>query len=363
MRILLAGGGSAGPVTPLLAVAEKLKQDGSDAHQFLFIGTRAGHPEKRMVEQQGLTFEGIFSGKWRRYFSWRNFLDLCLLVVGIVQAIFIIKKFKPDVILSAAGFVAVPVTWAGWLCRVPSLIHQQDIIPSLSNKLMTPLATRITVAWQKSLADFPKRKTFWVGNPIRPMILQGNRDKARQLFKLEAKLPTVLIFGGGLGAEKINELVWACLGDLIKFCQVIHLGGKNKALNNLPHNPRYHFYEFLTRDMAEALAAADLVVSRAGIGALTELSILAKPAILIPIPDSHQEANAKVFAAAGAVILLNQKELTKEKFLSVVKAVIQSPQKTKELSEKIKKFFDPQASQKIIAHLRQICYNKSESRI
>ncbi len=359
MRIILVGGGSSGSVSPLLAIAEQLKQDGPKAHSFLFIGTRPGHPEKIMAENNGLEYQSIFCGKWRRYFSWRNFLDLFLLLIGLVQAIFIIKKFKPDVIVSAAGFVAVPVTWAGWLCGAPSLIHQQDIIPSLSNKLMAPFARRIMVAIEQSLKDFPVGKTFWTGNPIRQMILRGNRIKGIEFFGLEENLPTVLVFGGGLGAEQINQLVWSSLEGLTQFCQIIHLVGKNKIGDHgHSHNHRYHADEFLIEEIGDAFAAADLVVSRAGLGALTELSVLGKAAIIIPIPDSHQEANANFFAAKGAVMAMEQKNITPKIFLQTIKKLIVDPDRLTELGHQIKTLTKPDAAGQIVAHLRQICYTK-----
>lgn len=378
MRILLAGGGSSGPVSPLIAIAEQLKQDGPSVHSFLFVGTRAGHPEKIMAESNGLEYQAIFSGKLRRYFSWRNFLDLFLLLIGLVQAIFIIKKFKPDVIVSAAGFVAVPVTWAGWLCGVLSLIHQQDILPSLSNKLMAPFARRITVAFEQSLKDFPVGKTYWTGNPIRQIFLRGDRSRAMNFFKLDPGVPTLCVFGGGLGARQINRLVWDSLEQLTQFCQIIHLTGKNKleivrsssradpcspkgmSRRNLKFeiNNRYHAYEFLIEEIGDAFAVADLVVSRAGLGALTELSVLGKPAIIIPMPNSHQELNAKFFADRGAVIMMDQKNITPEAFVKTIKKLITDREQLSKLQQQIKTLAKPDAAEQIVAHLRQICYNR-----
>ena len=358
MRILLAGGGSSGPVTPLLAIVEQLKQDEPKAHNFLLIGTRTGHPEKEMVKSNSLDYQGIFCGKLRRYFSWRNFLDLFLLLIGLIQAIFIIKKFKPDVIISAAGFVAVPITWAGLLCGVPSLIHQHDIIPSLSNKLMAPFAKRITVAFEQSLKDFPAGKTFWTGNPVRQVILRGDYAQGQNFFELEENLPTVFIFGGGLGAHQLNQLVWGSLEQLTQFCQIIHLIGKNKANNNYLNYGRYYPYEFLINEMGDAFAVADLVVSRAGLGALTELSALGKAAIIIPIPDSHQELNAKFFADRGAVIMMDSKNITSENFITAIKNLLNDPERLNQLKQQIKVLSRPDAAKQIVAHLRQICYIK-----
>ncbi|MDD2647100.1 MAG: undecaprenyldiphospho-muramoylpentapeptide beta-N-acetylglucosaminyltransferase [Patescibacteria group bacterium] len=359
MRIILAGGGSSGPVSPLLAIVEKLQQDEPNAHDFLFIGTKNGHPEKIMAEHAGLKYQGIFCGKLRRYFSWKNFIDLFYLKIGFFQSIGIIKKFKPDVIFSAGGFVAVPMTIAGYVCGVPSLIHQQDVLPGLANKIMIPFAKRITVNFKSSLAGFPAKKSYLTGNPVRQFVLSGNAEKARVKFNLNKDLPVLLVYGGGLGAEKINELIWDNLDDLTLVCQIVHLTGKNKINENIGQdNKNYHRFEFLTDGWPKALAVADLIISRAGLGALTELSILGKPTILIPMPDSHQEINAKIYADQGAVVLMSQKNISYNNFFKTIKNLLTDQEERTRLGERMKKMADPRAAEKIIDHLKQICYNK-----
>ena len=349
MRIILSGGGTGGSVAPLLAIAQEIKKQKPET-EFLFIGTQKGLPEKELVATASIPYQAIFSGKLRRYFDWQNFLAPIFILLGFIQSIFIIKKNKPQAIISCGGFVAVPLVWAGWLLKVPIFIHQQDIVPGLANKLMAPFAKKITVSFEKSLNDYAADKTILTGNPFRIEILNGNRKRAAQKFQLEENLPTLLVLGGGTGALKLNELVFKIVPELVKFCQIIHLTGKNKfSISNFQFSisNRYHQYEFITEEMPDVYAVVDLVISRAGMGVLTELSILGKPAIIIPMPDSHQEINAQYFADKKAVILLNEKQIIPNNLLEQIRELIFSVNKRSILSLNISKLGVPDAAQKI----------------
>lgn len=360
MKVLLTGGGTGGSVTPLLAIVEEIKKKDKKT-QFLFVGTKKGIPERVLAEAAGLPYQGIHCGKLRRYFDWRNFFDPILLWIGVIESIFIILNFRPNIVLSAGSFVSVPIAWAAWLLRIPILIHQQDIVPGLANLIMAPFAAKITVTFEKSIIDFPKRKTVLTGNPVRFEILNGNKSRAIKQFNLERDLPTLLVIGGGTGAQKINELIWQIIPELTKFCQIIHLTGKNKLqITNQKSQitKRYHNYEFLTSEMADVYAISDLVISRAGMGVLTELMALAKPSILIPILDSHQEKNAKFFGDAKAAYVLWQKYLTADLLLQKIRELILNKTELQRMSQNIGHLFEPQASQKIVAEIEKICYNK-----
>ncbi len=357
MKVFLVGGGTGGSVAPLLAIAEEIKKKKPEA-EFIFIGTKKGQPEKEMIKDYNFHFKQIFSGKLRRYFSWQNFIDPIFILLGFFQSIFLLIKFRPQIIISAGSYVSVPVVLAGWLLKIPSLIHQQDIIPSLSNKILAPFAKKITVTFEKSLNDFPKKKTVLVGNPVREVIFKGDKERARERFDLEKNLPVVFILGGGTGAAFLNNLVWQSLDQLLDFCQIIHLTGKGKLeIRNWKSeiNYRYHLYEFLTEEIADAYAVADLVISRAGMNVLSELAVLGKPAIIIPIPDSHQEANAKYFAGKNAVIVLNQKELTSQKLLNEIRKLIFDEKLKNQLQENIKKIIPFDAKEKIVKEILKIC--------
>jgi len=356
MKIILSGGGTGGSVMPLLAVAEEIKkQCAKDAPQmrnseceFLFIGTRKGIPEKKLVQEKNILYRSIYSGKLRRYFSFKNITDIFFILFGFIQSIFIILRFKPQAIFSAGGFVAVPLSLAGWFLRIPIFIHQQDIVPGLANKIIAPLSKKITVSFGVSLKSFNPQKTILTGNPVRPDIFEGRKERAIKKFSLEKGLPTLLIIGGGTGAKDLNDLIFQIVPQLTDFCQIIHLTGPNKSIiNEKLNHRRYHQIEFLTKEIIDVYQAADLVVCRAGLGTLTELSVLKKPLILIPIPDSHQEANAEYFKEKADIVVLSQKKIIAKILLKQIKNLIMSPDDLKRTGESIYQLIQLRAGEKI----------------
>jgi len=337
-----------GSVMPLLALKEDLQKEDAE---FLWIGTKKG-PEKEVVLKIGIAFKAISSGKLRRYFSLRIFIDPFLLIAGYFQSIVIILKYKPNVILTAGSFVCVPVVWAGWLLRKKIIVHQQDLKVGLANKLMKPFATKITVSFEELKKYFSKKKVVVTGNPVRKMIFSGSRQSAIKRFDLEPDLPILFVMGGGTGALAINKLVRQTIADLVEFCQVIHVTGKGKQFYF--KHPRYHSFVFLTQELPDAYAAADLVVSRAGFGSLTELSALSKPTVLIPLPNNDQLNNATYFSSKKAVLVLNQIDLTAEKFLEYIKKLIFDKERLGSLSENIKIVMPAEANDKYIKMIRKI---------
>lgn len=352
MKIILSGGGTLGSVMPLIAVAKYLKTMEPEV-EFLWLGTKNG-PEKKIVEESGIRFSPIFSGKFRRYMSWQNILDLFLIKLAVWQSFFIIIKEKPNLVVSAGGFVAAPVVWASWLWGAPVIIHQQDFRAGLANKLCAPFAKKITVAFEKSLEDYPKKKTVWIGNPARKLSCLA--EKARKFFDVNKNKPVILILGGGTGAAGINKLILESLEKILKFAQVIHLTGSARTVlagkNKDGPCIGYHAYEFLTKEMACAYAVADVVISRAGMGVLTELASLGKPAILIPLAG-HQEENAKYFVDKSAAIVLKERGLASEKLAEEIEKLIKDKKIQNKLSENIKKVFPvpPEKSAEKIADI------------
>jgi len=365
MKILFTGGGTLGSVMPLVAIHQKfICRDAAlprlkEEYQSLWIGTKKG-PEKDVVEKQGIEFKFISAGKLRRYFDLRNIIDLFKIKFGFWQAFFIILKFKPHVVLTAGAFVSVPVVWAAWILRVPIIIHQQDVKAGLANKLMAPFATKITVALDKSLKDYNKKKTVLVGNQVRKELVIRNKEvggkEILNKFGLKGNLPVLLVVGGGTGALALNKIVINALDELTKFCQIIHVTGKGKCqsvkVSGVKNN--YVQVEFLGEEIFDALEAADVVISRAGMSFLTELAFLKKPTIIVPIPNSHQEKNAEYLVEKEACVYLKQKELDKVKFVKQVKPLIDDERLQKELGEKINKLFVDYSGEKIIKVIKQV---------
>ncbi len=307
MKILFSGGGTLGPVTPLLALYENLKDQSE--HEFLWVGTKNG-PEKKLVDHEGIRFFILPESKLRRYFSLQTFTDIFLFLGAFFQSIVLLKKEKPDVCISAGGYVSVPIHWAAILLGIPTWIHQQDVVVGLANRLMSAGATLITLALEKTVSKFPKEKTQLLGNPVRPSIFLGSREEAFRVFSLDPHLPVIFATGGGTGSEKINVLVAQLAFELSDQVQIIHLTGKErKTLEPTMPLSHYHTYEFLDDTMALAYAAADIVISRGGFGTLSELSALSKAAIVIP-KTGHQEENIAFCASAGAVISCNENTTT-----------------------------------------------------
>ncbi len=342
--IFLTGGGTAGSVTPLLAIAEELSE-----YDYLLLGTKSG-PEETMAKNAKIKFQPILNGKLRRYFSWNNFVDIFKIFGAFSQSTWLVLKYKPALIISAGSFVSVPVVWAGWLFGIKILIHQQDARAGLANKLMALFADIITVTFEKSLKDY--KKAIWVGNPtiIKNYELPVSFSASRGGIITDENnvLPSVLVVGGGTGSQAINALVYKSIDELTRFCRIIHITGKNKKINFQSSVKNYQQFEFLDAEkMAKALYQSNVVVSRCGMGLLTELSYFGKSAILIPIPDSHQEDNAKVFADKKAAIILNQKDLTSEKLIKEIKNLLDNKSFCDQLSKNIQTVIKTDANKKI----------------
>ncbi len=360
MKILFAGGGTMGSVSPLLAMGQKIKTELNQRNQvaeFLWLGTKNG-PEREVVEKNNIRFLVIAAGKLRRYFDWRNVLDGFNIFMAMWQSFFILIKFRPQVILTAGSFVAVPVAVVGWILGIPVFVHQQDVEFGLANKIMAFFAKKITVALEKSRCDFPARKTFLVGNPIRQF---SNKFQILNL-KFQNTLPTILILGGGTGALAVNELVWNSLEELTKFCNIIHVTGKYKAINNeseitclagrqVNYKENYKSFEFLNEEMFEVMQNSELVISRAGMGFLTELAYFSKPTIIIPMPKTHQEANAKYFDAKNAGVYLRQTELTPKIFVTEIHTLLDDENKKKDMGKNMHNIFIDYSGEKFLAEI------------
>ncbi len=317
-RIILTGGGTAGHVTPNIALLPYLKELGYDIH---YIGSYTGI-EKELIEQFDITYHGISSGKLRRYFSWQNFTDPFRVVKGFGEAKNLIKTLKPDVIFSKGGFVSVPVVMAGKKCNVPTIIHESDMTPGLANRLSIPSATKVCCNFPETLEHLPEEKAVLTGSPIRQELLSGRRERAKELCGFTSDKPVILIVGGSQGSVAVNNAVRAILPELLKAFQVIHLCGKGKIDESLNGLDGYVQFEYIKQELKDLFALTDIVISRAGANAICELLALRKPNLLIPLSINasrgDQILNARSFERQGFSLVLEEEELTNQVLLDAI---------------------------------------------
>lgn len=378
MKILFTGGGTLGPVTPLLAVAEELKRSMRHAPcSMMWLGTRKG-PERQLVEEAGIPYRWIFAPKWRRYFDLRNLITPLALHLATKLSWFKLLKIRPDVIITAGGYVGVPVVWAAWWLRVfgvriPCLLHNQDVRWSLANKLVAPCVKRITYALPGTVPKRWKHKAVWTGNPVRGFVLKGNKERGLKLCgfstvchperspKGEAEgsrtdvRGTVLVIGGGTGAKRLNEIVGEALPELTKHYQAVHITGRGKQPTSyLLPTTYYRSFEFVTHEIADLYAAADLVITRAGMGVMAELALLSKPMIIVPIPGSHQEDNARYFEKRGAAVALDQTTLNGAKLVNTVRGLLNDGERLRSLAAHVKELANPEAAKRVAQEVMEI---------
>lgn len=308
-RIVLTGGGTAGHVSPHLALIPKLLAQGYELH---YLGTGAGI-ERQMMDLKGVQYHAISSGKLRRYFSWRNFTDPFRVVKGAFEAGSLMRRLKPQLVFSKGGFVAVPVVLAAWLHRVPVVAHESDLTPGLANRISSLFAKEVATTFPEC-AQALGRKGQLTGTPLRPQLFAGSRQKGLELAGFDGTKPVLLMMGGSQGAQSVNEALREALPRILPHMDVLHLCGKGKLDEALRGRKGYYQAEFLTDALPDALAAADLVLSRAGANALCEFQALQKPMLLIPLPRSasrgDQILNAASFERRGLAQVLPQEELT-----------------------------------------------------
>ena len=375
MKVLVSGGGTGGHIYPALAVASLLEKQYQA--EVLYLGSDDGL-ENELAPAAGFPLAVIKAGKLQRYVSWSTVTGVARVPVGITQAVGIIRKFGPDVVFTSGGYVAVPAGLAARLNGVPLLMHQQDVPPNLSNRLAAPLATRISVAFADSLSYFPARKTLQLGNPVRQEILdmrQVSPQQARRQLELDAELPLLLVTGGSQGARHLNQVVCRTLPDLLPFCQVLQISGKlllqetrelsEQAMSELDAGmrQRYRLVPYLNEEMPVALQAAELVLCRSGAATLSELAVLGKPSILVPLPpaigSSPQEANAGMFGRSGAAQVIKDNDLKRELLVDRVKSIFTSNTLLQSMAEAARTLARPDATQDIVAEVMRIASTKS----
>jgi len=308
-RIVLTGGGTAGHVTPNIALLPKLRQLGYDVH---YIGSYNGI-EKTLIESCQIPYYGISSGKLRRYFDLKNFSDPFKVLKGFSEAYKLLKKLKPDVVFSKGGFVSVPVVIAAGRLHIPVVIHESDMTPGLANKLSIPSASKVCCNFPETMKHLPKGKAVLSGSPIREELLTGDRAKALKFTGLTGDKPVLLIIGGSLGSVVVNEAVRSILPKLLKKFEIIHLCGKGKLDQSLSAMNGYVQYEYISEELKDLFALSDIIISRAGANSICEFLELRKPALLIPLSAAasrgDQILNANSFKKQGYADVLEEEQL------------------------------------------------------
>lgn len=326
-RIILTGGGTAGHVTPNIALLPRLKELGYDIQ---YIGSYTGI-EKELIEPFGIPYHGISSGKLRRYFSVQNFTDPFRVLKGFREAHKLIRQLKPDVIFSKGGFVSVPVVLAGKRCKVPVIIHESDMTPGLANKIAIPSAAKVCCNFPETLKSLPEGKAVLTGSPIRQELLSGNKIAAMDMCHFTSDKPVILVIGGSLGAVAVNHAVRKALPELLKDFQIIHLCGKGKMDESLKDVEGYCQFEYIKNELRNLFALADIVISRAGANAICELLALHKPNLLIPLSANasrgDQILNARSFERQGFSMVLEEEEITETKLLDTIHQLYTDRQK------------------------------------
>ena len=317
-KIILTGGGTAGHVTPNLALLPALREEDFEIH---YIGSYNGI-ERRLIEAASIPYDGISSGKLRRYFDLKNFSDPLRVLKGYFEARKLMKKYKPDIVFSKGGFVAVPVVLAAKHYKVPVIIHESDMTPGLANKICIPAASKVCCNFPETLKYLPEDKAVLTGSPIREELLHGDRLAGLQYAHLSADRPVILIIGGSLGSVTVNQAVRGILPQLLKTYQVIHICGKGNLDESLIGTEGYVQYEYVDKPLRHLFAAADLIISRAGANSICEILALRKPNILIPLSAAasrgDQILNARSFEKQGFSLVLEEEAISNEVLLQTI---------------------------------------------
>ena len=318
--IVLTGGGTAGHVTPNIALIPALKTAGYD---ICYIGSYEGI-EKSLIEDYSIPYHGIATGKFRRYFSLKNFTDPFRVIKGFTEAKRIIRELKPSIVFSKGGFVSVPVVWAAKKNHVPVIIHESDMTPGLANRLSFSSATKICCNFPETVEKLPKEKAVLTGLPIRAELMLGDPGKAEEICKFDdPQKPVIMVVGGSLGAASVNSMIRKILPRLTEKFNVMHLCGRGKADESLTGTKGYVQIEYAKYEMKDLFALAEIVVSRAGANAICEILALHKPNLLIPLPASasrgDQILNAESFRKQGFSMVLDEdKDLSEDSLYDAI---------------------------------------------
>lgn len=314
-KIVLTGGGTAGHVTPNIALINLLKKN---EYEIVYIGSHNGI-EKELIEKENIKYYGISSGKLRRQLSLKNFTDGFRVLKGYKDAKRILKKEKPDIVFSKGGFVTVPVVYAASSLKIPCVIHESDLTMGLANKLCSRKADKICCNFEKTMGFLDKNKAVLTGQPIREELFEGDSERGRKFLQINNNKPVLLIMGGSLGAKAINDVIYSNIDFLLKKYNVVHICGKGKMNTEFLYKDGYKQFEYVDKELSDILKTVDIVISRAGANAISELLALHKPNILIPLSRAasrgDQILNANEFEKKGYSIKIEEEDLNIDKLL------------------------------------------------
>lgn len=345
-KIVLTGGGSAGHVTPNLALIPRLIDDGWDVH---YIGTENGIEHSILNKKSNITYHSVKSGKLRRYFDVKNFTDPFKVLQGIGQSVSLIKKIRPDVVFSKGGFVSVPVVIGAWMNHVPVVIHESDYTPGLANKISIPFAKKVCTTFPETCEHLKNKKGIFTGTPVREELFKGSRQKGLDFCGFTEEKPVLMMMGGSLGAVSINNVLRDIIKKLTEKFQVVHICGKGHIDHKLENVTGYRQFEYISDELPDIMAMADVIISRAGANSIYEFLALAKPNLLIPLPlassRGDQILNAKSFEKRGFSKVLCQEDLNSDSLYMSILDVYSNKNK---YAEKMKSFNSSDSVGKII---------------
>ncbi|MCX6721482.1 MAG: undecaprenyldiphospho-muramoylpentapeptide beta-N-acetylglucosaminyltransferase [Candidatus Staskawiczbacteria bacterium] len=360
MKILFTGGGTGGHVFPIVAIVREIRRIYPKKDLvFYYMGPKDDFTSI-LLQQEDFVIKTIISGKLRRYFSWQNFVDILFKIpIGAVQSFFMLLRIKPDLVFSKGGPGSISVTVSARLLKIPVFLHEGDVVPGLSNQRTAKWAKRVFISFEKT-EYFDPDKTIWTGNPIRKEIMEGDKQRAGELFNLTFEKPIFLVMGGSQGAEAVNDFILRLINDLLKDYEIIHVAGREnvketqneaQVMMDKTLDKYYHPVGFLDEEkIKHAYKAADLIISRSGSGSIFEIAAVGKPSILVPLPSSagdHQSKNAYVYAQTGAAEVLEQQNLTPNFFMDKIKLLFLHPEGLEEMSRAALAFAKPLAARAI----------------
>ncbi len=333
-KIVLTGGGTAGHVTPNIALIPFLQEAG---YEVSYIGSYNGI-EKKLIQEMGIPYYGISSGKLRRYLDIKNLTDPFRVLRGISQARKLMKELNPDIVFSKGGFVSVPVVMAADKCHIPAIIHESDMTPGLANRLCFKHTAKVCCNFPETVKLIPDQKGVLTGSPIRKELLNGDKAAGLRLCGFNTEKPVLMIIGGSLGALHVNEAIRSIIPDLLQRYQVIHICGKGKVDESFYSTTGYYQFEYVNKELKDLFAAADIVVSRAGANVICELLAMKKPNLLIPLSAEasrgDQILNATSFKHQGYSAVLEEEDMNNETLLEAINKLYENREQYIDAMEK-----------------------------